>query len=624
MKKFRLQVTLALGAIIASIILVIALLDFLAFRAESIELNKQVITEKNLALEAAISEKFLSYESVLASIKIQNHIPGTDRLSDSNASSLEDVYNVLKNRVNGVYLFDTTGAVYKADGKKQKSNYKKRSYYNALFNEGQSFFVSTPYTNKNNGKRSIAIAYKVNQNVALSATLHLDIILSEIQKRPDLFIYAYTGKIVMSPGQTLFGKQIQEERPEFTNLTEQNPEYSYSGELQGENLQVRAFWGNEPVSNWDYVTMIDESVITQSAQSQLLWSLLIGFICFVIACVILLIAMNKLVLKPVGGAPEEIAGLMEKMATGDINIHQQQGHTNTGIYRSLIGFSNQLSGLVKNSLGISERVSSASEELNAVMNDTLTNIEQEKLQVEQISTAINELSSTSQEVSSKAISAEEQTREGLKRLQVGKATLEKNIELSGDINQSVTTTAAIIDELRKFSIEIGSVTEVINSISEQTNLLALNAAIEAARAGDAGRGFAVVADEVRALASKTQQSTISIQDIIFKLQEQSEKASNNMNQNVELIENSVVLADQVKASFEDISQSIERISEINTLVATASQEQTCVTDEISQSTTEAFDLVRQNATAINQTLQASSELAQLAQSQRDELSFFKV
>ncbi|WP_413699784.1 methyl-accepting chemotaxis protein [Psychromonas sp. KJ10-10] len=122
------------------------------------------------------------------------------------------------------------------------------------------------------------------------------------------------------------------------------------------------------------------------------------------------------------------------------------------------------------------------------------------------------------------------------------------------------------------------------------------------RAGEAGRGFAVVADEVRALASKTQESTISIQDIIAKLQEQSEKASSNMIKNVDLIEGSVVLADQVKASFEDISNTINTISEINAVVATASLQQTSVTEDIAKNTSIAYDLVQENVSAINQTL----------------------
>ena len=258
------------------------------------------------------------------------------------------------------------------------------------------------------------------------------------------------------------------------------------------------------------------------------------------------------------------------------------------------------------------------------MDSTKSNSQDEMAQVEQISTAINELSSTSQEVSSKAVMAEDEARKANENVANGKLTLEKNILLTSDINTSVTDTAQIVKELKDFSDEIGSVTEVIKTISEQTNLLALNAAIEAARAGEYGRGFAVVADEVRNLASKTQESTVSIQAIIEKLQTQSERANSNMTQNVELIEESVLLADQVKASFEDISRAVESISDINTLVATASQQQFCVTEDISKNVTQAFDLVQQNVAAVDETLQASAELAQMAEEQKKELAFFRV
>lgn len=625
MKKFKLQVIGTLGIIIAVMITIIAMLDFWAFKTNSISLNEQVLKERNLALQAEITEKFESYRAVLASIDLKEHEIGGEHLSDENTASLTSVYNILQDRSNGVYLFDISGAAYRRDGTDTKKNYKGRSYYNALFVDGKDFYVGSPYNyDKPEKKVSLAIAIKVTPEIALMTTIHLDIFIKNIKDRKDLFVYAENGTIMVSPYEEHIGQKIADIRPDYAEFSPDTPKLNYTINFNGKDVDFTSFWGKMDVNSWEYVSLTETRLITQNATNQLIYSLITGLICFVVACIILLVVIDRLVLKPVGGAPQNIASLMQKMATGELRLDLKETDKSTGIYRSLVNFSQQLSKFVNSSLNISNSVSSASQELNAVMNDTLKNMENEKLQVELITTAISELSSASQEVSSKAVSADEETKLSLETIEKSKVTLQENIELTNEINNSVTETAMIVDELKKFAMEIGSVTEVIDGISAQTNLLALNAAIEAARAGEAGRGFAVVADEVRALASKTQQSTINIQEIIGKLQQQSEKASSNMIKNVDLIEGSVVLADQVKASFEDIAQTINTISDINAIVATASLQQTSVTEDISRNTTIAYDLVQENVSAINQTLQASAELEQLAQTQKDDLSFFKV
>ena len=366
---------------------------------------------------------------------------------------------------------------------------------------------------------------------------------------------------------------------------------------------------------------IDNANNTQSIYSNIV---IIYLIFFTIAICGYFSFIYNMLMRFIGGDPIEIEAIVKHISQGDLSQSLPDSGKETGIYASILVLSKALSSSLKLSSGISDNVSSSSEEYTAVMKDTAKNIQNELAQVEEISTAISELSSTSKEVSANAVQAEDETRKAIKNVQQGNSNLEQSIALIQNINESVQETATMIEALRNSALDIDEVTNVISSISEQTNLLALNAAIEAARAGEQGRGFAVVADEVRKLAGKTQESTQSIQDIITKLQAQSEQANDNMIKNVSAIRESVTLSENVKGSFNDIIHSVQAISDINTLVATASQEQYCVTEDIAKNTTRTFDLVNENVAAINQIEQAAQELALLAEKQKEELSFFKL
>jgi methyl-accepting chemotaxis protein len=272
----------------------------------------------------------------------------------------------------------------------------------------------------------------------------------------------------------------------------------------------------------------------------------------------------------------------------------------------------QLRETIRNIADSSSLLASASEELSSVTNDATRGLLQQGAEIEQAATAVNEMTSAVEEVARNAVATSEASRESDAIAQQGREQVVKTVESIESLAGDVTLNAERLGELAQRINGIGKVLEVFRAIAGQTNLLALNAAIEAARAGEAGRGFAVVADEVRALAHRTQQSTQEIEQMITGIHQGTNQAVESMKLSNTKASSTLDVARSAGLALDEIAQAMNRITERNIVIATASEEQAAVAREVDRNLTNIRDLAMQTSAGANQTSASSQELSRLA------------
>ena len=272
----------------------------------------------------------------------------------------------------------------------------------------------------------------------------------------------------------------------------------------------------------------------------------------------------------------------------------------------------------------SNQMATTAEETSVISTEIEHSIQEQAGQTELIATAITEMATTVKEVAQNTLNTSSASSEADDSVKQGSDNMQQTISTINQLAIKLDGTSRTVGELEQSSNEIATVLEVINSIADQTNLLALNAAIEAARAGEQGRGFAVVADEVRALAARTQQSTSEISTIISKLQSNSQEAVSAMQQSQKQVDNVVKQAQSTGDILTTISDAISNINEMSSHIATSSEQQEVVAEEINISVVSINDKTHENVNAIAETSKAGRDLAELSVNMQTLVSKFKV
>ncbi|MCQ4298038.1 methyl-accepting chemotaxis protein [Pseudomonas stutzeri] len=318
--------------------------------------------------------------------------------------------------------------------------------------------------------------------------------------------------------------------------------------------------------------------------------------------------------------------IAERIGAGDMTDQPRQRRSDEfgQLLDALDRTRGNLRDLIGRMSGITGQLASAAEELSAVTEQTSAGIQSQRLETDQVATAMHEMAATVQEVARNADEASSAAQHADRQAAQGDVVVQRALAQIDRLSSQVGLSAEAMAQLNQETAGISTVLTVINGIAEQTNLLALNAAIEAARAGDAGRGFAVVADEVRGLAQRTQQSTAQIEELIGNLQKGALHASSLMDSSRGLAGETVRLARDVGDELQAITRTISTIQAMNMQIATASEEQSSVAEDINRSVLSVRDVADQSAAAAQQTAASTVQLARLGSELQELTARFQV
>jgi methyl-accepting chemotaxis protein len=339
------------------------------------------------------------------------------------------------------------------------------------------------------------------------------------------------------------------------------------------------------------------------------WGMGIVLVLSMGAAVLLMALTSRGLMRQLGGEPDEAENVAQQIASGDLSRHELN---RTGLLGSLGDMRAKLRGLVENITHHSTQLSAAAEELSAVTSQSSANVRLLQSEADQVVTAVEEMSATSEEVANNAATVATAARQANEQSHSGREIVDSARSNVDGLAKKVAHASDVINKLNQESAKIGSVVDVISAIAEQTNLLALNAAIEAARAGEQGRGFAVVADEVRSLASRTQQSTKEIQQIVQQLKAGISAAVIAMNEATGNASESMKHMELADGALANIAEAIDNISTMTDQIATAMEEQSATTREIAANMTDIHQATEMTSAGTDQTSAATQELAKLA------------
>ena len=356
-------------------------------------------------------------------------------------------------------------------------------------------------------------------------------------------------------------------------------------QTQATSVYVPLQIGNNKTA-WSFAATVPDDTILADVRQLRLESIALGLLSIVLVSLGLNLALNRMVLRPIGGEPDAAAAMAERVAQGDLSqpIHVR-ANDRTSLMAQLQHMQGSLADVVANVRQGAEGVATASAQISQGNHDLSGRTESQASALEQTAASMEQLNSTVLQNAENARNATELARSASSVANQGGAAVARVIDTMKGINDS--------------SRKIADIIAVIDGIAFQTNILALNAAVEAARAGEQGRGFAVVASEVRSLAGRSAEAAKEIRTLI--------------DTSVSRVEVGAAQVDEAGHTMAEVVKSIQQVANLMGEISAASSEQSAGVGQVGEAIVQMDQVTQQNAALVEEMAAAASSLQTQAQ-----------